>query len=388
MLTKSDQAWMLHQAAFRLRALGRQIEAPEAFQAALQMAAKLAEWKNAASGAGNLSELELTLGEIPRAVSHAEQSVAYADLSGDALVRMISRTIRADALHQAGRQPEADARFREAEEMQAKRDPGRPLLYSTGSYVYCDLLLATAERAAWQQYIQGSAGLKPAGSGTMSDIHQPAENPDALYSPEDSTPSATQEVRRNGQAIRALQIQSCRDVVERTALVRHWGVSYYKFKPLDIALIHLTLGRAALYQAILEGSSPNPCNLFLKKAVDGLRLAGQQDHRPRSLLTRAWLRSLSGAHTGPESAQSDLDEAWEIAERGPMPLFLGDIHLHRARLFGPPALKAIGEKYPWESPAADLAAARRLIEKHGYLRRMKELEDAEAAARNWAGQTE
>ena len=34
------------------------------------------------------------------------------------------------------------------------------------------------------------------------------------------------------------------------------------------------------------------------------------------------------------SAQSDLDEAWEIAERGPMPLFLADIHLHRARLFG------------------------------------------------------
>jgi hypothetical protein len=31
--------------------------------------------------------------------------------------------------------------------------------------------------------------------------------------------------------------------------------------------------------------------------------------------------------------RSDLDEAWEIAERGPMPLFLADIHLHRARLF-------------------------------------------------------
>jgi len=31
--------------------------------------------------------------------------------------------------------------------------------------------------------------------------------------------------------------------------------------------------------------------------------------------------------------RSDLDEAWEIAERGPMPLSLADIHLHRARLF-------------------------------------------------------
>ena len=32
--------------------------------------------------------------------------------------------------------------------------------------------------------------------------------------------------------------------------------------------------------------------------------------------------------------------------------------------------------YPWESPQHDLAEARRLIVKHGYLRRMGELEDA------------
>ena len=56
-----------------------------------------------------------------------------------------------------------------------------------------------------------------------------------------------------------------------------------------------------------------------------------------------------------------------------MPLFLADIHLYRARLF------AREQQYPWESPAADLAAARELIEKCGYWRRKEELEDAEAA---------
>jgi hypothetical protein len=35
--------------------------------------------------------------------------------------------------------------------------------------------------------------------------------------------------------------------------------------------------------------------------------------------------------------------------------------------------------YPWDSSAADLAEARRLIEKHGYLRRLEELADAEQA---------
>ena len=58
-----------------------------------------------------------------------------------------------------------------------------------------------------------------------------------------------------------------------------------------------------------------------------------------------------------------------------MPLFLADIHLHRARLFG----RMNEEEYPWESPEHDLREARRLIEKHGYGRRLPELEDAEAA---------
>jgi hypothetical protein len=108
-------------------------------------------------------------------------------------------------------------------------------------------------------------------------------------------------------------------------------------------------------------------------AVSGFRRAGQQDELPRGLLSRAWLRSLTSALTGADSAQSDLDEAWEIAERGPMPLFLADIHLYRTRLF-------FRERaYPWQSAQHDLAEASRLIEKHGYGRRKGELEDAEAA---------
>jgi hypothetical protein len=148
---------------------------------------------------------------------------------------------------------------------------------------------------------------------------------------------------------------------------------------LDIALDHLTLGRAALYEAILEGASFDPCHSSLQHAVDGLRRAGTQHELPRGLLTRAWLRFLTGARTGPESAQSDLDEAWEIAERGPMPLFLADIHLYRARLF-----HAV-TPYPWaiavtgdaRGPKDDLVAARAIVERCGYLRRKEELEDAE-----------
>jgi hypothetical protein len=114
-------------------------------------------------------------------------------------------------------------------------------------------------------------------------------------------------------------------------------------------------------------------------AVSYLRRAGTQHMIPRGLLTRAWLRSLTGPATGPDSAQSDLDEAWEIAERGSMPLFQADIHRYRARLF----FRA--KPYPWQSPQQDLAEARRLIFKHGYLRRKEELEDAESALKHFDG---
>ena len=82
------------------------------------------------------------------------------------------------------------------------------------------------------------------------------------------------------------------------------------------------------------------------------------------------------------AAEGYLAEAQLIAGRGPMPLHLADVHLHRARLFGPlpPAERA---KFPHIDPRADLAEARRLIEHHRYGRRKEELEDAEAAAGNW-----
>ena len=118
----------------------------------------------------------------------------------------------------------------------------------------------------------------------------------------------------------------------------------------------------------------------IEQAVNGLRRAGQQDELPRGLLIRAWLCFLTGACTGPESAQADLDEAWEIAERGPMKLFLADIHLHRDRLFGAGVSRlGSGEKYPWESPAADLADAEKLINACGSHRRDEELADAKRA---------
>jgi TIR domain-containing protein len=352
-LTEVAQAWLLNQAAFRLRALGRLTEALDPMRAGLEMRIKQENWENAAISAGNLSELELTLGELAGAVGYAEQSVTWANRSGDEFQQIGKRTTHADILHQAGRRDEAEAHFREAERMQAEWQSAYPRLYSLQGFRYCDLLLSEAEREAG----------KAEGEG-----------------------------KKDEGLIR------CRTVAERAAQTLEWA-EQNNVALLDIALAHLTQGRAALYSAILESgsrqrepaqsSSPPPTSkkrqrgftasaIELDHAVSGLRRAADVEFLVRGLLTRAWLRNLIGPRTGPESAQSDLDEAWEIAERGPMPLFLADIHLYRARLFFREAT------YPWESAQHDLAEARRLIFKHGYLRRKEELEDAEAALKRFA----
>ena len=331
-LSEPAQAWVLALAAYDLRASGRLHEALEAIRTGLPIELRRQDWKNAAKSASNLSELELTLGEVAGAVGDAEQSVTYADRNGDAFLRMGNRTTHADTLYQAGRRAEAETRFREAEQMQADRQPDYPLLYSLSGFNYCDLLLAEAERAAWQ----------------------------TIFS-------------HNSQPSTLTLSDSCRAVTQRAAQTLEWVTAQNWL--LDIALGHLTLGRAALYEAILAKSEIRNPKSEIGQAVDGLRRAGTAHWIPAGLLTRAWLRFLSDAHTGPESAQEDLDEAWEIAERGPMKLFLADIHLYRARLFGRETF------YPWESPHADLAEARRLIEKCGYGRRKEELEDAEAGLR-------
>jgi len=141
-LTEDYNAFVLNEAGFDLRALGRLKEATQPMQAGLDAYIVLEDWKKAATAAGNLSELYLTIGDIALALEYANQSVDLADRSDDAFQRMSKRTILADALHQAGRQSEAESLFREAEEMQKDQYPEYPILYSFWGFGYCDLLLS------------------------------------------------------------------------------------------------------------------------------------------------------------------------------------------------------------------------------------------------------
>lgn len=338
-LSEDLQGWLLAQAGLYLRGLGQLTEAVAPMRAATEAAVLLKQFDHAAASASNLSELYLTLGEVARAVAEAEQSMEFAGPSGtsDSRSHIVSRTTLADALHQSGERPKARGLFREAEAMQAEREPQHPLLYSLRGSQYCELLLTGAERVAWQ---------------TMSNA---------------------------GDGVRHAEwLAVCREVEERGEQALKWG-EVSRTRLLAVALSHLTLGRVALYLVLLglsddESEKPEAggretvakaASGHLAAAVDVFRAAGTQHHLPRGLLSRAWLCFIEG---DPDAARADLDEAWEIAERGSMRLHMADILLHRARLF---------------QGRSDLLEARKLIEECGYGRRKEELEDAEEAARNW-----
>lgn len=337
-IMESTQGVLLNQAANCLRALGRVTEALEPMRIAMNCATSKKDWFHAAIGSCSLSGMELTLGEVVAAECHAEQSVTYADFSSDAFHRTVFRAAHADVLRQAGRWIEAKALFEKAEQMQAERQPSYPMLYSLQGFHYSDLLLAVPELAAWKVLL----------------------------------------FRSNSLSKGEREVTDCRTVLQRE--VQTLQIAEENNWPFDIALGHLTLSCAELYEAILtQSDSRQSAKSEIQQAMTGFRRAAHTEFIVRGLLTLAWLRFLEGKYTGISSAQVDLDEAWEIAERGPMRLHMADIHLYRARLFGSQRFKDSGLEYPWESLRADLEAAEKLIDTCGYHRRDEELADAKRA---------
>jgi hypothetical protein len=298
-------------------------------RAALEMCVQRENWEHAAICASNLSQLQVSLGLLDAGVTDGQQAVEYADRSGDAFQRMLNRTTVADALLQrqrpgTGADPEdleqSRRLFATAEELQQERQPQNPRLYGLAGFQYCDLLLVPAEQAAWRCVAQaaGDGGVSLSLTAVLAAVHE--------------------------RAAYALQI----------ATRNNWLLS--------MGLDHLTLARVSLYRWLLAGDRAAAVPVeHLQPAVEYLRRAGQQDDLPKGLLTAAVVAFLQGQR---DRCRELLAETQLIAERGPMPLVLADVHLHRARLF---------------QDAEELNRARDLIRKHHYGRRFQELADAAKA---------
>ena len=144
-LSAADRSWLLNDAGYKLRGLGRLAEAVEPYRAALEDSIRVEDWKRAAIQAGNFSQLLVTLGRLPEAVAAGRQAVELAERCGEADRRVVSLTTVADALHQSGETAEAGRWFAEAEAMLQEARPAIPLLNSVQGFRYCDLLLGQGQ---------------------------------------------------------------------------------------------------------------------------------------------------------------------------------------------------------------------------------------------------
>jgi len=338
-LTAAGQAWILNQAAHGLQTQGRFAEALPAVRASLRMDEEAGNWLNAAISASNLSQLENLDGQISAAVRTAEQSVLYADRSGDDFQAMGNRITYAATQHAAGRIKKAEELFALAEQRQRARQPNFPILYSHQGYLYCDLVLARGNYALAKD--RASKTIEWAErAGFLLDI-----------------------------ALDALT--------------------------LGRACLGLALGPQ--HEADRTLSETRDAGIQLDKAIDGLRAAGHGDQIPLGFLARAALCRSAGNW---ESAARDLEEVEEIAESGPMRLHLCNMALERARLafakieafaplnglindsppkpVTPDATEGASLK---EEAAKQLAIAADYIKACGYHRRDEELAELQAVLR-------
>jgi hypothetical protein len=338
-LTEPAKAFVLSSAAYHLRAAGRVAESAPAQRAALSMNISHKDWRNAAIGASNLSETELLLGNLAIAVIEAKRSVEFADLSGSGFDMITKRASYAHAQHTIGLREEAETMFLEAEARQRERQPEYPLLYSVSGHRYCELLLAKGE----------------------------------------------------------FQL-----VYHRAQKLCEWNVIASSI--LDRACGHLALSRSHLgvlfktrhehgHQMADQQAIASTSSWFLK-AIEDLRASGQNNYLLQGLLARSTFRRSIGDWNG---TTRDLDEVEEIAEPGPMRLYLCDMALERARLafarieaFAP--LNRLLEDNPPKPIApnaaeaarlrddarVNLAEARKLVTECGYHRRDEELAELEA----------
>jgi tetratricopeptide (TPR) repeat protein len=317
-LIGEPRGFVLNQAGLDLRALGRLLEAVQPAQAGFELAIGDENWTNATRSAINIGETFLFAGDLTKALEWAKVSVELADRSRNPDHTRGARVFLGKILHYAGHFLEAGDLFRTAIKILKHHNPSESLLVRYEEFQYCDFLLD---------------------QGQIQDVY----------------------TRSNKWQMEATRRKD----------------------PLEIAFYNTLIGRTLFrIRMYSERVAPlqNPFTCF-NRVIDNLRLAGYQDYIPLGLLARAEYYRVTDDLV---KAQKDLDEAFTIATRGGMGLHLADCHLEFARL-QVAKLKGLNvqtfqpDNLPTELVEArkHLVTAKEMINKMGYHRRDKEVEELE-----------
>jgi tetratricopeptide (TPR) repeat protein len=152
-LTESDKAYVMSEAAFDLRALGKLRESTHPMLAGLKASISQKNWLGAATTADNLSNTYLIIGDLSQALVYAQQGIEFADQSGNSVGQIATRITLANILHQAISLSKAEEAFRKAEKMLNESQSQLPLLYSVEGFYYCEFLLAQGKYKEVQTHI-------------------------------------------------------------------------------------------------------------------------------------------------------------------------------------------------------------------------------------------
>ena len=253
-LPLGDAGFVLGEASYYLRAIGRIDDAMQPATLALEIATEQGHTASIFTRAENLSEMKLEIGDVAGALRYGEQAVESAMRYGQAVEIPERITTVAYTLHSAGLTNEAIAAF-ETAELQLRAASGLPALVGLAGLQHLDLLMSSIVTRSEE------AGLS----------------------------NHLNEIRKRGEAQLA--------IVSKNPVVL-----------FDLAFPRLMLGRVLTW----EGSGEMRAQKLFDEAVSLLREAGQAPLLPYALLGRA---EFSRVIRDRSAADRDLSEVEQLADR-------------------------------------------------------------------------
>jgi tetratricopeptide (TPR) repeat protein len=338
-LSLDDRAWVLNEAAYELRSLGRIVEARDAFAHAFKIKEKSSDFLGASIAAGNLSETEVILGMLASARENAISAINFARYADDPSELKNLYGLLGSIYHQSGERENSNKFFDSSREVHQRYHLPGPWIRGVTSFQFFQLRVAEIERTCWLTFL--------------------------------GFPVETQCLQRSRELIAQLEGEFIYSIGHESLI--------------NTALGGLMFNRIKIYSAFLNQKSIRSNSM--DSCIMDLRKCGETEFLICGLITRAW----HTARTKRSNSIDDLNLAWTLASRGPFELLKADILLTRFRLFGlarkrnagnhyaklnRPALVK-GKGYPWVTgrPDQDLIDAFAIINQCGYFLRKKEIDD-------------
>ncbi len=352
---------LLNLVSTRLFALGRIKEAADPSLMALDINIKEKKWGNVTGEAINYSNLQLAAGYISSAIGTSERARVCASKINKKTDKELYESQKgitlanlAFAQLQSGNDKEARINFTEAERLQRLLTPDFKFLYSSQGFNYCDYLLGKGE---WKNVLlrtQETIGWV----GILGKLQYIALDQLSL-----GRASLQQAVVLLSKANPQFVIETDRDVT------------------LYLSQEKLLFDEASMQQLLIAEK-------MLNRSVEGLRNAETIIYLPLALLARAscyrWFLTLPFMdQVKGNAAFHDIDEAYEIANRGDMRLFKIDFGLESARLIltidayvqdNENNEEIIDKKKSGREKAiTNIKQVKKMIKETGYKRRISEL---------------